>query len=138
MNDYTDTYFDDFDTENNGLTVVGEEFQYIQLRERCRILLRQVRSHNDDEISRILLRYKRNYETIMGDMVSNEMYNLITQLIEVHETHGDIKDHIKRKIQYYNSIVEEILEAKNEYVDRKALDDVTTTYDNMYNSRRLL
>ena len=97
MDDYTDTYFDNFDTENNGVRVVGEEFHYIDLIKLCRILLRQVsKSHNHNDISRILLRYKQNYENlrIMGDMVPNEMYDYITHLIEVHQTGGDIKDHI--------------------------------------------
>ena len=57
--DDTDTYFDDFDTENNGVTVVGEEFHYIQLINLCRILLRQVSTSNHNQISRILLRYKQ-------------------------------------------------------------------------------
>ena len=69
-------------------------------------------------------------------MVSNEMYNFITHLIEVHETGGNIQHHIERKIEYYNSILTEILEAKTECIDSKALDDVTTTYDSMCNRSR--
>ena len=86
--DDTDFDIDLDESENNELIVVGEEFHYIDLINVCRILLRQVRQSN--EISSIFLRYKQNYEhlRIMGDKVSNEMYNFITHLIYIHDTHG--------------------------------------------------
>ena len=138
--EYTDTYFDDFETENNG-TVVEPDFEYRQLITLCRSLLREVRrTRNDDEILRILELKKQNYaRNLGGDMVSNEMYKIITNLINTHGTHGSrtlMYDNLERIIAYYNSILEEFREGRSEYVDGRALDDVTRTFDNMYNRSR--
>ena len=134
-----DDYTDDFDTENNGLVVVEPDFEYKQLINLFRSILREVRrKRNDDDILRILERKKQNYERFLGNMVSNEMYDLITNLINTHRTHGNsaLMYDIERTIEYYNSILEEFREGRSEYIDSKALDDVMTTYDNMYNRRR--
>ena len=138
--DYTDTYFDDLETENNG-TVVGEpDFEYKQLITLCRSLLREVRrTRNDDEILGILEHKKQNYERNLGHMVSNEMYKIITNLINTHRAHGNrtlMYNNLQTIIAYYNSILEEFREGKSVYVDGRALDDVTSTFDNMYNRSR--
>ena len=132
--DYTDDYFDDFETENNGTVVVEPDFEYRQLITLCRLLLREVRrTRNDDEILRILELKKQNYARNLGNMVSNEMYKIITNLISTHGTHGS---KLERIIAYYNTILEEFREGKSVYVDGRALDDVTSTFDNMYNRSR--
>ena len=143
MDDYTDdfdTYFDDLETKNNGLVAVEPDFQYTQLKDLCQSLLREVRrTRNNDEILRILEHKKQNYERNLGHMVSNEMYKIITNLINTHGTHGSrtlMYDNLERIIAYYNSILEEFREGKSEYVDGRALDDVTRTFDNMYNRSR--
>ena len=139
MDNYTDTdtYFDDFETENNRLVVVEPDFEYKELIKLCRALLREVRrTRNHDEILRILVHKKQNYERLLGNMVSNEMYDLITLLIQTGGGNNNIKQSIERsierRIEYYNSILQEFLEE----IDSKALDNVTTTYDNMYNRQR--
>ena len=137
--DYTDTYFDDLGTENNGTVVVEPDFEYRQLINLCRLLLNEIkRTRNDNEILRILELKKQNYERNLG-MVSNEMYKIITNLINTHRTHGktSMYDNLERIIAYYNSILEEFREGMSEYVDGRALDDVTSTFDNMFNRRRI-
>ena len=93
-------------------------------------------NYNHNQILRILLRNKEKSENLkfMGDIVSNEMYNFITYLIEIHRTSGNIKNHIEMKIQYCDSILNEIIEAKNEYIHSNALNDITTRHDSIYNT----
>ena len=102
------------------------------------IFLRELNTnnYNHNKILRILLRNKEKYENlrIMGGIVSNEMHNFITYLIEIHRTIGNIKNHIEMKIRYCDSILNEIIEAKNEYIHSNALNDITTRHDRIYNT----
>ena len=138
MDETSDFDTDFYDYENNGFTVIAEEYLYIDLQKLCRILLREwnTNNNNHNQILRILLRNKEKYENlrIMGDIVSNEMHNFITYLIEIHCTSGNIKNHIEMKIRYCDSILNEIIEAKNEYIHSSALNDIATRHDRIYNT----
>ena len=76
MDETSDFDTDFYDSENNGFTVIAEEYLYIDLIKLCRILLRELNTnkYNYNQILRILLRNKEKYENlrIMGNIVSNE------------------------------------------------------------------
>ena len=76
MDETSDFDTDFYDSENNGFTVIAEEYLYIDLQKLCRILLREwnTNNNNHNQILRILLRNKEKYENlrIMGNIVSNE------------------------------------------------------------------
>ena len=68
------------------------------------------------------------------------MYSLIRNLIAMHVnlTHSvnDMKNIVMIKIKYYDTLLGEINEAKNYYVDETALHDVTSTHSSIYNTRQ--
>ena len=137
--DFDSEFEDDDDTENNVYRRQAEEDPYIKLMRKCKRLLKELNSNKYDEIRKTLSKNQTQYQN-KHDMISKQMYTLIRNLIGMHvdlrHSLNDMKNLVILKIRYYDTLLGEINEAKNYYVDESALHDVTRTHSNIYNRRR--
>ena len=126
------------DSENQGRRRLAEEAPYIKLKGKCKHALKELNilSNKYNDIGQILLTKKNKYQNSQ-DTISKGMYSLIRNLINMHVnlTHSlnDMKNNVMMKITHYDSLLSEINEAKNYYVDINAFNDVTGTHSSIYN-----
>ena len=132
-----DDFSENDNTENNGYTI--QTGYYINLKRKCTRLLEKLNTNEYETIRQTLLMNKIQYEN-KQDTISKEMYSVTKKIIDMHSklTYSlyDMMNIVRLKIEYCDNELRDLNDTINSYVNKSALNDITSRHDNIYNTRR--
>ena len=132
-----DDFSENDNTENNGYTI--QTGYYINLKRKCTRLLEKLNTNEYETIRQTLLMNKIQYEN-KQDTISKEMYSVTKKIIDMHSklTYSlyDMMNIVILKIEYCDNELRDLNDIINSYVNKSALNDITSKHSSIYNTRR--
>ena len=139
--DDDDIFDSDFEesTENDIYRTQVFKKPYIKLKKKCTRLLEKLNTNEYETIRQTLLMNKIQYEN-KQDTISKQMYSLTKKIIDMHikltYSLNDMMNIVILKIEYCDNELRNINDTINSYVNKSALNDITSRHSNIYNTRR--